>query len=68
MSPCKIDPPCKTDSRANLTLCENSHCAILCPRANLSSCNFVHSCNFGSMQISPLVQFSPLVHFCLRAV
>ena len=21
LSPCKIDPPCKTDSRANLTLC-----------------------------------------------
>ena len=30
------DPLCKTDSRASLTLC-----AILCPRAFLSSCKFI---------------------------
>ena len=34
--------------------------AILCPRTNLSSCNFVHLCSFGSVQFSPLVQFRPV--------
>ena len=63
---CKSDPPCKTDSRVNLTLCAIwSLRAILCPRAVLSlcnlvhSCNFVHSCNLVPSCIFVIVQFRP---------
>ena len=59
---------CKNVTRAKYTLGASRlrailfSRAILCPRANLASCNFV------LVQYSPLLQFSNLVQFCLRTI
>ena len=58
LSPCEIDLLCKFDPSCKIVFVQFiSFRAIFCPRAK------VFSCNFGSMQFSPLVQFSNLVQF-----
>ena len=45
-NPCKIVPSCKSVFLQRWPFVQIYLWAILCPRAKMASCNFVHSCNY----------------------